>query len=437
MAFDQTLTIDIPDKLVPVFTGPARIRGSYGGRGSAKTRTFAKMAAVWGLRAAQAGREGIILCAREFMNSLDDSSFAEVAAAIATEPWLAESYEVGEKFIRTRDRRVEFSFIGLRHNLNSIKSKALILLCWVDEAEPVSEAAWVKLEPTVREDGSEIWVTWNPEVKGSPTDKNFRQNKTDDMKIVEMNWRDNPWFPKVLNDLRLRHRVTKADQYDHIWEGGYATSSENAYWAADLLRAKEEGRIGKVAADPLLTIRTFHDIGGTGAKSDAYSIWVAQFVGREVRVLDHYSARGQPISEHAAWMRRRKYHNAKICLPHDGAKPDDAIGKRYADHWADAGFDVDEPYRGVGGGIVGAPSQRIEAVRRLFPQIWFNEATTEDGRISLGRYHPKIDQATGKDMGPDHDRWSHDADAFGLMCVLYEEPRKHIDQLVMPQLGIV
>lgn len=437
MASGQTLTIEIPDKLVPVFEGPAAIRGAHGGRGSGKTRTFAKMAAVWGLRCAQAGQTGLVLCAREFMNSLEDSSFSEVAAAIAEEPWLAEHYDVGEKYIRTRCRRVEFSFIGLRHNLNSIKSKARILLCWVDEAEPVTETAWTKLEPTVREEGSEIWITWNPEIKGSATDLNFRQRRTADMKIVEINWRDNPWFPKKLDDLRRRHMETKPEHYAHIWEGEYATAAEGAYFAADLLRAREDKRICKLAPDPLLTIRTFHDIGGTGAKSDAYSIWVAQFVDREIRVLDHYSARGQPISEHVAWMRKRKYHNAKICLPHDGAKPDDALGKRYADHWADAGFDVDEPYRGRGGGVVGAPSQRIEAVRRLFPQIWFNEATTEDGRISLGRYHAKIDERTGKDMGPDHDRWSHDADAFGLMCVLYEEPRKYLDKLVMPQLGIV
>lgn len=436
MAFDQTLTIDIPDKLVPVFTGTARIRGAYGGRGSAKTRTFAKMAAVWGLRCAQAGREGIILCGREFMNSLEDSSFAEVEAGIVSEPWLAEGYEVGEKYIRTRDRRVEFSFIGLRHNLNSIKSKALILLCWIDEAEPVTEAAWTKLEPTVREDGSEIWITWNPELKGSATDKNFRQHKTDDMKIVEMNWRDNPWFPQVLNDLRLRHMKTKPEHYAHIWEGDYATAQEGAYFATDLLVARQEGRIGRVAKDPLLQVRTFHDIGGTGAKSDAYSIWAVQFVGREIRVLNHYSSRGQPISEHIDWMRRNKYESAKVILPHDGVNPDQTVGKRYVDHWRDAGFDADEPYRGHGGGITGAPTQRVEAVRRLFPQIWFNETTTEDGRISLGRYHAKVDEKTGKDMGPDHDRWSHDADAFGLMAVCYEEPRKH-EELRLPVLGVV
>jgi phage terminase large subunit len=85
-------------------------------------------------------------------------------------------YEVGEKYIRTKDRRIEFAFIGLRHNLDSVKSKAQILLLWVDEAEPVSEKAWSKAIPTVREEGAEIWVTWNPERKNSATHKRFREN---------------------------------------------------------------------------------------------------------------------------------------------------------------------------------------------------------------------------------------------------------------------
>lgn len=438
MPFDGgTLTVALPPKLIPVFLGEARFRGAHGGRGSAKTRSFAKMSAVMGAKAAEEGREGIILCGRQFMNSLADSSFSEVAAAIRSDEWLSEVYEIGETFIRTRDRRVEYAFIGLARNLSSLKSKALILLCWLDEAEDISEAAWVVLIPTVREDGSEIWLTWNPKLKNSATNKRFRDSQDADVKIVAMNWRDNPWFPGVLERERQRDLRDRPEQYEHIWEGAYATAASGAYWAAGLLQAKQEGRIGRVAADPLLQIRTFHDIGGTGAKSDAYSIWVCQFVGREIRVLDHYSARGQPFAEHVAWMRKRRYTNAKVVLPHDGVNPDIIVGKRYVDHWRDAGFDVDEPYRGHGGGVTGAPSQRVEAVRRLFPQLWFNEATTEDGRISLGWYHPKIDEQTGKDMGPEHDWSSHDADAFGLMAVCYEEPRKHVDKLALPALGVV
>ena len=140
----------------------------------------------------------MIVCGREYMNSLDDSSMAEVKAAILDEPWLAEHFDLGEKYIRTKDGRISYAFIGLRHNLDSIKSKAKIHLLWVDEAEPVSETAWQKTVPTVREHESEIWVTWNPERKNSSTHKRFRLNPPKGSKIVELNYRDNPAFPDVL-----------------------------------------------------------------------------------------------------------------------------------------------------------------------------------------------------------------------------------------------
>jgi phage terminase large subunit len=432
---DGVHQIRIPKKLIPLFLGPARFRCAYGGRGSAKTRTFAKMAAVIGLKAALEGREGIVLCARDLMNSLDDSSLEEVKAAIASDEWLSAGYEVGEKFVRTKDKRVDFKFAGLRHNVDSIKSKAKVILCWVDEADPVTEEAWEKLIPTVREDDSEIWVTWNPERRNSEVDKRFRRATDDDVKCVEMNWKDNEFFPAVLEKERQRDKRDRPDQYAHIWEGDYRTAAKGAYYASGLMRALEEGRITNVARDPLLTIRTYHDIGGTGAKADLYSIIVCQFVDREIRILDHYAARGQPLAEHANWLRKRGYDAAKIILPHDGVNSDTALGKRFVQHWRDAGFDADEPYRGHGSGVTGAASQRIEAARRLFDRMWFNKATTEQLRYSLNWYSPKYDK-DGNDLGPDHDDYSHDADAFGLMCVAYKEPTKAFEATALrPRFG--
>lgn len=430
MAFDHTLTIEIPDKLIPVFSGPARFRGSYGGRGSAKTRTFAKMSAVIGAKAAAEGREGIILCGRQFMNSLADSSFSEVAAAIRSDAWLSSVYEIGETFIRTRCRRVEYSFVGLARNLSSIKSKALIILCWIDEAEDVSEAAWIVLIPTVREDGSEIWVTWNPKRKGSATDKRFRHSVDADTRVAQMNYRDNPWFPGVLEAERKRDMRDRPEQYDHIWEGGYQTAATGAYYASALLQAKLDQRIGRLSRDPLLTLRSHHDIGGKGAKADNYVIWITQWVGREIRVLDHYNAQGQPLEAHVAWMRAKGYGQAAIVLPHDGDN-EGGPSDTWKDAWKAAGFtDV----RVIPNQGAGAAMYRIEAVRRLFPRMWFNEANTEDGRIMLGLYAPKISEETGADRGPDHD-FSHDADALGLMAIDYKEPQAFKEGKLSPRVG--
>ncbi|MDE9549239.1 PBSX family phage terminase large subunit [Xenorhabdus bovienii] len=219
--------IELPPKLIPVFDGDYRYRGSFGGRGSGKTRTFAKMSAIRGYMFAEAGVEGVILCGREFMNSLSESSMEEVKQAIKSEPWLDNYYEMGENYIRTRNRRVWYVFAGLRHNLDSIKSKARILIAWIDEAESVSETAWRKLIPTVREAGSEIWVTWNPEIDGSSTDKRFRKTPPDNSCIVEMNYDDNPWFPDVLEQERANDQERlDSSTYAWIWEGAYLENSD-------------------------------------------------------------------------------------------------------------------------------------------------------------------------------------------------------------------
>lgn len=396
-------------------------RGAYGGRGSAKTRTFAKMAAVWGLRFAQANERGVIVCGREFMNSLDESSLAEVKEAILSEPWLAAHYEVGEKYVRTKDGRISFAFIGLRQNLASVKSKSRIRLLWVDEAEPVSETAWHTADNTVREEGAEVWVTWNPERKKSATHKRFRLDPPPESKIAELNWRDNPWFPALLNKKRLADAAKRPDQYEHIWEGDFVTAVEGAYYAKLLTAAKAEGRIGNVAADPLMTIRLFCDIGGTGKKSDAFAIWAAQFIGKEIRVLNYYEAVGQPIGHHLHWMRENKYTpgTARIWLPHDGDTNEKIIDWNYRSAFEAAEYQVEViPNQGTG-----AAKMRIEAARRMFPSIWFNAPMTQDGRDALGWYHEKKSEDEREvGLGPEHDWSSHGADAFGLMCVAYEEP---------------
>ena len=432
--------LKIPRKLVPVFAGAADVRGAHGGRGSAKTRTFAKMAAVRAADFASRGITGIVLCARQHLNSLADSSLAELKAAIQSEPHLAAAFEVGEKFIRTRDGRVSFEFAGLTTNISSIKSKARILLCWVDEAEDVTETAWQTLIPTLREEGegwnAELWVTWNPRRKGSATDKRFRQAAPDPrVKIAEMNWRDNPWFPAVLQRLREKWQREQPDTYDHVWEGGYVSAIAGAYFAAQLTIAKAQGRIttpgGRpvhVPADPLMTKRAFVDIGGTGARADSFVIVVAQFIGREIRVIDHYEAVGQPSATHLEWMRTRGHTpgNTAIWLPHDGDTQDRVYDVNYASALRGAGYDVTVvPNQGKG-----AAKMRIEALRRVFAACWFNagpgndEGPGTDALVTaLGWYHEKRDDERGIGLGPEHDWSSHSADAAGLMAVVYEPPQ--------------
>ena len=414
--------VALPPKLLDVFSGKAFVRGSYGGRGSGKTRSFAKMSAVRALMWAEAGKSGIILCGRQYMNSLDESSLEEIKTAINEEPFLREAFIITERTIKTDSEKfdglVEYKFSGLDRNIASVKSKARILLCWVDEAEPVTEHAWEILIPTLRDEESELWCTWNPERKGSATNKRFRDSKDPLTKCVELNYKDNPWFPDILDRARLKDKLERPESYEHIWNGDFITTMTGAYYAASLTQAKEEGRIGFVAADPLLTHRIYCDIGGTGANADAFTMVVAQFVGAEIRILNCYESQGQPLATHLSWLRSKNYgpDRAQVWLPHDGATYDKVYSVSYDSAMKDAGFKVTVvPNQGKG-----AAMARIEETRRLFPTMRFNESTTEPLRDALGFYHERRHEQRDVGLGPDHDWSSHFADAFGLMSVAYE-----------------
>jgi phage terminase large subunit len=430
--------IAIPEKLIELFSGEADVRAAHGGRGSGKTRSFATMAAIKGYQYGMAGISGIILCARQFMNSLADSSLEEMKRAIEDVPFLRAYYEFGETFIRSRDGRIDFAFAGLDRNIASIKSKGRLLLCWVDEAEPVTETAWQTLIPTLREEGdgwnAELWVTWNPLRKNAACEKRFRQSKDPRIKCVQINWRDNPKFPAKLERDRQRDLNENPNDYDHIWEGGYKESVEGAYFTKQLLAARQAGRIGVVAADPLMTLRAFVDIGGTGQNADSFAMWIVQFVGLQVRVLDYYEAQGQPMATHAQWLRDSGYtpDRLQIWLPHDGEKADTVFFTTPKSALESLGYHVETvPNQGKG-----AAMKRVEAARRLFPQIWFNQATCQGGLDALAWYQEKRDEKRSIGLGPLHDWASHGADAFGLMCCVYEPPQE-MKPLSYPSIGIV
>lgn len=414
--------IALPAVLIPVFDGRADVRGAWGGRGSGKTRSFAKMAAVQGYIHGNAGTSGIILCARQFMNSLEDSSLEEVKRAIEDEPWLKDWYEIGEKYIKSKCGRITFAFAGLDRNIASIRSKGRLLLCWVDEAEPVTDEAWLTLIPTLREEGgdwnAELWITWNPKRKSAAVESRFRNSKDPLVKVVACNWRDNPKFPAKLERDRLRDKEDRPDQYDHIWEGDYVTTLVGAYYAKHITQARADGRIGRVGPDPLMTYRAFCDIGGTGARADAFTIWVAQFIGLEKRVLKYYEAVGQPAAAHMDWLRVNGYigTNTTIWLPHDGDTQDKVFDVSYKKAFEGAGYSVEVvPNQGKG-----AAMARVRAAQRVFPSMWIDADGCQAGLEAIGWYHEKRDDARNIGLGPEHDWSSHGADSFGLMAVVSE-----------------
>lgn len=414
----RTLEIRTPKVFRPLLE-PARYKGAWGGRGSGKSHTFAESLIEQALL--ERGLRGV--CIREVQKTLKESSKRLIEDKLqAFGLGEADGFKVWNEVIETPGDGI-ITFTGMQdHNAESIKSLEGYKIAWCEEAQTLSARSLSLLRPTIRAPNSELWFSWNPRRRSDSVDAMLRGPALPTGAIVvRANWSDNPMFPPELEQERQDCLRINPEQYDHIWEGGYATVLEGAYYAQSIARAKAEGRIGRVAADPLMTLRAFVDIGGTGARADAFTIWIAQFVGLEIRVLDYYEAVGQPLSAHLTWMRERNYTpgNTQFWLPHDGDNHEKTIDASYKSALEDVGFTVTiVPNQGRG-----AAKARIEAGRRLFPSIWFNEATTDAGIAALGWYHEKKDEARNIGLGPEHDWSSHGCDSFGLMCVVHEVPK--------------
>lgn len=324
-----TVKLELPDKLIPVFTPPRgslAYRGAYGGRGSAKTRTFALMTAVFAIQMASENKRGVILCAREFMVSLEDSSLTEIKEVIRSIPWLESQFDIGEKYIRTKCGRIKYLFAGLRHNVESIKSKARVLLTWVDEAETVSEMAWNKLINTVmREDGSELWATWNPESPESATHRRFREHTPERSMIIELNWMDNPWFPAGLEQERVADQKYRPETYGHTWEGEFLTLTAAQVFGGrydveefevdPLWDGPYQGGDWGYSQDPTVAIRAYisdrtlyisHDVGGKAIELDDvparmcaipdFAVHTTRWDSAQPSMISHVKGKGLPKS---------------------------------------------------------------------------------------------------------------------------------------------
>lgn len=389
-----------------------------GGEGSGKSHFFAGLLVE--LAASRQGFRG--LCVREVQKSLTQSAKKLIENKIS-EFGLASKFDILKTEIVTPGGGV-IAFQGMQdHTADSVKSFEDFDVAWVEEAQTLSQHSLTLLRPTIRKPGSELWFGWNPRRKQDPVDALLRgPTPPTGSLVLRANWMDNPWFPAELEQEREDDERDRPDSYDHIWEGDYVKVTEGAYFAAQLTKARQEHRIAPQAADPLMTYKAFWDIG----TRDATAIWIAQFIGRQIIVLDHYEASGQPLATHLNWLRSNGYAAATCVLPHDGANQNHVTALRFEDHVRDAGFDV-QVVKNQGRG---AAMQRVEAARRLFPRIWIDSEKCVAGLDALGAYHERKDDKRNFGLGPEHDWSSHSADAFGLMCIAYEEPTENREPVI-------
>lgn len=387
---------------------PHRYKVFYGGRGGAKSQSFAITLLMMGMQ-----KPIRVLCAREVQNSIRDS----VKRLLDDEidrlgiRWFYSSVDTE---IRGQNGTL-FVFYGLR-NMSSLKSMKGLTHCWVEEAESISERSLDILRPTVREEGSEIWFSFNPEHTHSPIWQHFIVNRPEDALVRKVTWRDNPWFPEVLDEER-RACLADPDKYDWIWEGNPRVIAEGSYYGKLLQKAEQDGRIGKVPCEPQLLVNTAWDLG----MSDSTAIWFFQFlpVGHmgEWRFIDYYEASGEGLTHYAEVLARKGYRYGVHLAPHDIAVRELGTGRSRLETARNLGINF--------AAVKNLPiMDGIEAARQVLGAAWFDRDKCAKGLNCLYGYKREYDDARAayKDY-PLHDWTSHGADAFRYAAVGYQRPK--------------
>lgn len=394
---------NFPKKLQPLFK-PARYKILYGGRGGAKSWGVARALLLLGTK-----KPLRILCVRELQKSITDSVhklLSDQISALGLDPL----FNIQKASIKGVNG-TEFFFAGLKHNTNQIKSFEGIDIVWVEEASTVSKPSWDVLIPTIRKDDSEIWVTFNPELEEDETYQRFVLNPPDSAVRININHKDNPYFPEVLRDEMEHCKKVDPDGWLNVWEGHPIKIIEGAIYGNELRRAQEEGRICKVPYDASTPVHTFWDLGF----SDMTSIWFVQKVGFEYRVIDFYQNNLQWLPHYIEVLQSKKYLYGTDFLPHDGRNKQLA-GESIEDQCKKLGRnDVKIVPRAV------KTLDDIQKTRMVFEQCYFDEEKCSDGLNGLRRYRYDVDDDGRVSRNPRHDQYSHAADAFRTFAIGFKD----------------
>ena len=414
MASGEVAKVKLPKKAKFLFES-ARYKVMYGGRGSGKSYSAAIALLVQGMESPQR-----VLCAREYQNSIKDSVHRLLSDQI-NKLGFDGFYEIGQTTIKGKNS-TEFFFEGIKHNVNKIKSYEGISRCWVEEANLVTKNSWDILIPTIRGEGSEIWVTFNPELEDDETYQRFVVKPPPDAKVVQMNWMDNKWFPDVLKKEMELLKERDFVSYETVWLGRCRAVMEGAIYRDELEALKTTGRICKVPYDPMFPVDVFWDLGW----SDFTSLWFAQVVRGEPHVIDCYQDNLKSILHYIDVLKERKYSYGALWLPHDAKKSELGTGKTVYDIIKNHGYRVEMvPNLSLIDGI--------NATRMFLYKALFDEEKCSEGLSALRRYKYKTDPETGKlSREPEHNKYSHFSDSARYMSIALEKsysgPRQHLNK---------
>lgn len=410
---------EFPEKLACLFDPPhMRFRVLYGGRGGAKSWGVARALLIKG-----AQTQIRVLCAREFQTSIKDSVHKLLSDQIEA-LGLSTFYEITQAQIRGKNG-TEFNFVGLKNNVANVKSYEGVDVCWVEEAQTVSRHSWNVLIPTIRKEKSEIWITFNPELETDETYQRFVIHAPDNAIVQKINWSDNPWFPETLKLEKDALKARDPAAYNVVWEGLCRQTVDGAVFAREMQMAELEGRIMRVPYDATKPVHAVFDLGW----ADATAIWFLQFIGMETRLIRYVEGTQKTISEYLATMQSFGYIYDTLWLPHD------AENKTLAAN----GRSIEEIVRAAGYKTRIIPrtpvADSINAARTMFRSCYFDRENCHEGLQCLRHYRYEVDPETGQfSRNPLHDNYSHGADAFRMIGLMVNEPRKPVRKQLNQQL---
>ena len=416
----RKLRAQFPEKL-HFLTEPHRYKILWGGRGGSKSWGIARWLLLEGTQ-----RPIRVLCAREIQNSIADSVHQLLKDQVGP-LGLAPKYDVQKNAIVGTNWTL-FIFAGLKHNIESIKSLEACTHCWVEEAATVSRESWEKLIPTIRAEGSEIIVSFNPILETDDTYKRFVLNPPPGAIVVKLDYTDNPWFPEVLRVEMEHKRATYPTGFEHIWMGACKSAVEGAIYSEELKKATEEGRLCPVPYDRTKPVSTFWDLGF----GDKTAIWFVQAYGGYYNLIDYLENSGKTIEWYVIQLQNRGYMYALDWLPFDAV--DTIIHQKLAN---DKSRSIEMLMRGAGRQVRIAPklhiSDGINAARTLFPQCRFDAVKCADGIQALRHYQWGPVGTSGQEpRAPLHNFASHGADAFRTMATSARQPVRTVQQPYRP-----
>ena len=399
-----TVTAKFPDKLRFLFQ-PSRYKVAWGGRGAGKSWGIARALLIMGTQ-----KRMRILCARETMKSIEESVHQTLTDQIA-------SLELGD-FYRVQLKNIigangtEFFFAGVRQSVENIKSYEDVDVCWCEEAQSMSKRSLSILIPTIRKEASEIWFSFNPEFEDDEVYKMFISSHHELAKVVNINWRDNPWFTGVLRREMEALRKRDPDECDHVYEGTLRSTVEGAIYKKEIQVAEREQRIRRVPWEASKLVNTFWDIGPAHAR-----VWCAQSIGFEFRFIDFVSDELASLASCVKELRDRQYAYGVHYLPWDGGVKEFGSGRSVQEQLQDVfGKDNVRVAKAL------SVEDGIAAARLIFPKCYFDAERCAPGLRGLRCYQYEYDKDRRTySKKPLHDWASHDADAFRTAAVSIRE----------------